>query len=313
MSRGRLIDPAELVFPRRGSMLVHEALEVHKSHQSGLLHTRFAEFDRRSASWHAIREMVLGTNVLSADDERVFDVIFFFGPMPRTRALVWSRVESLPGWVRPWSERAGDGYVEIDPRSLPSMRARRPLFRPTPEALRAALCVLDEGLARRERTRFNGRLFCMGVDQWLLGLRQTIDGLPDARRCTTTTISQNAVDEIARIVGAEHIEVARWLRAMQVRKRSWSHWVPLARLTLERARAHVLTKHMDDATRRELYGLPEPPVDPPVATIKRSRRAQPGTQPEPSTRSKSDPASLPKRSTSGSPSTRRGPRSQTAT
>lgn len=320
---GRLVDAHRLVLERRPSLLVAEALDVHRSHVAQRIHARFAQFDRRGEGWHTLRELVLSTFALSPDEERVFDVLFFFGPMPRQRAMAWARVPMLPAWAAPWRERAAEGYVEIDPRALPTMRAQLPAFRPTPDAMRAALEALRAELLRRERSRALGSMLSMAAEEWLRGVQSTLAGEPDLR-ATATALSIHSAEDIRRLVGPAHIDVARWLRAAAARERAWTYWVPMGCMAVHDARARVLTKAMDEDTRRRLYGLP--PLPPPPAplpeppprkvTSRRAARASlaPSETPSPSTlRSRRDPAAAPTPSARETAPSRRCSRRRTGT
>lgn len=313
MSARRLVDTTRLALQRRPSLFVADALDVHRSHTEGRIHTRFAEFDRRCEAWHALRELVLSTHVLDEEEERVFDVLFFFGPMPRKRVLAWARASAAPPWAAPWPERAAEDYVEIAPRALPTMRAQLPTFRPTPEALRAALDALAAGLLRHERSRALGAMFTMPVDAWLRLLQTTLAGEPDRRSARAEIhLSITAAEQMRALMGPAHIDVARWLRAVAARDRSWTHWVPLARMSLADARAHVLTKHMDDATMRRLYGLPPapPPLPEPPPRRVTSRRAARASPEHLETSSPSGSRQRPSREASPTPSTRESPSSR---
>lgn len=254
---GPLLDARKFALQRRGSLFIAEAMDVHRSHLAGTIHTRFEEFDRRCEGWHALRALVLGTNMMSADDERVFDVLFFFGPMPPDRARAWSRVDALPRWAAPWVERGG--FVSIEPLLIPKMSGRRLCVRPAPDDVRRALDALDNELHRRELVRQDGALLEFATSQWLSALRATLEGRPEQRRYLHW-VKPSQADEIERLIGGSkgHADVAAWIKLMSVRRKVWKHWTPLGKWTVLETIDRLVTSRVTDEVFCRLKGLRSP-------------------------------------------------------
>ena len=279
---GALLDARRFPLERRGSLFIADAMSVHRSHLEHRIHSRFAEFDRRSQQWHALRALVLGTHTMTADAERVFDVLFYFGPMPLERARAWARVTALPRWAAPWPERGG--FVEIAPALLRKTTGSKLCPRPCPSEVRAALGALDAELQRRELVRDEGTLIEFATSQWLDALRATLDGAPPERGVVApAAATRKGASEIEQLIGKSHPAFVAWVKRMARHQLAWPHWTPLGTWTTQETLDRLVTERVTDELFCWLKRLPSPRSKQREITAT-ARKGRPWTLPTPAPR-----------------------------
>ena len=311
MTDSVFIHPSKLHLPRCGSLFLGDAKSIHASHSLGLLHTRFEDFwKRRADGWIALRELVLATHMLEPDEERLFDVVFFFGPMPMQRAHVWAHCTATPPWLTPWRER--EGFVEIDPQRLPAAAWRRVYPRPTKAAWSAFFEDLDTSLRRQERARKGGMVLTIGLDAWLRLARTTISGAPDMRSLLGAAHERHFA-VLRELLDTRHANIQQWFRFCERKKLRFRHWLPLGLVEPERVRELVLLPGMSAETKASLFGAPaaaEPTAAPSSVKPSRARRSE---TPQPaSSGTLPDPRSAATPSTSASPARCSAPKRRAA-